>query len=1075
MIKYQNYHRHSSYSNIFTPDSSMMLEDYAKRAIELDHKILSSCEHGWQGHYYNTYDIAKKYNLKFIFGTEAYWVKNRYDKDKTNSHICIFAKSENGRRAINKVLSIANIEGYYYKPRVDLELLLSLPSEDVFLSSACVAFWHYEDVENIIVKLHNHFKDNFMLETQYHDTDKQKEINQRILELSQKYNIDIIMGCDSHYVYPHQAKERDDVLQAKGIRYEEEYGWFLDYPNGDEAYERFITQGILTDEQILKAINNTNIFLNFNDIKFNDNIKLPSLYPELSQKEKNKKYTTLLTKKWKEYSKSIPEEEHKTYINGIQQEVNVIRNTNMADYFLIDYAIVEEAIKNGGIITKSGRGSGVGYFTNTLLGFSKVDRFTSPITLYPERFISESRILETRSLPDLDLNTGNPEIFAQAQSKILGENHAYPMIAFGTFKRKSAFKLYAKSQNLPFEVANEISLQLEKYEKDLLYADEDDKDTIDVYDYVEEQHHNLVKDSEKYMGIISDKKSHPCGYLIYQGDIPSEIGLIKCKSESTGKEVITTVIDGAVAEKYKFLKNDLLKVDVSLLIDKIYNRIGIKAHTVNELMEIIKDNKKVWSIYSNGYTLGVNQVEKESTRQKAMKYAPSNISELCAFIAAIRPAFKSMYKIFESRKPFDYGIKSFDKIIQTEELPHSFVLYQEQTMATLNYAGFPIDECYGIIKSIAKKHPEKVKPLKEKFIYGFTQKIIEEDQIEEIQAIEMSEKVWTIIDNSCQYGFNSAHAFCMSLDSAYCAYLKSHYPLEFYETLLKVYTEKKNKDKVSLLKKEMKDGFNIELEDLKWGSDNRDFVIIQDENKITQTLASIKYLSQKLANDLYRLSQKKQYNNFIKLLYDLKDIKSLNSKQLDILVRLGYFKEFAGVKKILKFLIYFDKLSESKQLSKEKAVELKIPNNIIEKYSRQTEKTYMDLDINGLLLEIWNKIKDTDYSVKEKIQTEIELIGYPKTIDFSISKEYAFITEINTRYSYIPTLYYINDGTFESFKTDMRAYKKNPYEQFDIIKITGFKERFKKKYIGKDSKGKAIYETTDEKEIVLSNWLKEEL
>ena len=1075
MIKFQNFHRHSSYSNIFTPDSSVMIEDYAKRAVELEHKILSSCEHGWQGHYYNTYDLAKKYNLKFIFGTEAYWVKNRFDKDRTNSHICIFAKSEIGRRAINKILSQANIEGYYYKPRVDLELLLSLPNDEVFISSACVAFWLYEDIKDIIIQLHNHFKENFMLEVQYHDTDKQKEINRMIVDLSNNHSIDIIMGCDSHYIYPHQSQERDDVLQAKGIRYEEEYGWYLDYPNGEEAYNRFITQGILNEQNILKAINNTNIFLEFEDIKFNDNIKLPTLYPDLTQKEKDKKYTTLLTKKWNEYSETVPKEEHERYIEGMKQEVKIIKNTSMSDYFLIDHAIVEEALKNGGIITKSGRGSGVGYFTNTLLGFSNVDRFTSPITLYPERFISESRILETKSLPDLDLNTGNPEVFAQAQTTILGENHAYPMIAFGTFKRKSAFKLYAKSQELPFEIANEISTQLEKYERDLLYADEDDKDTIDVYDYVNEQYHNLVKDSEKYMGIISEKKSHPCGYLIYAGDIPSEIGLIKCKSESTGKEVITTVIDGAVAEKYKFLKNDLLKVDVSLLIDKIYKRIGIKAHTVNELMEIIKGNKKVWDIYSTGFTLGINQVEKESTRKKVMKYAPTNISELCAFIAAIRPAFKSMYSIFESRKPFDYGIKSFDKIIQTEELPQSFVLYQEQTMATLNYAGFPIDECYGIIKSISKKHPEKVKPLKEKFINGFTEKIIEEDQIEKYQAQKMSEKVWTIIDNSCQYGFNSAHAYCMSLDSAYCAYLKSYYPLEFYETLLKVYTEKKNKEKVSMLKKEMKEGFNIELENFKWGSDNRDFVIIKDENKITQTLASLKYLSQKLANDLYKLSTKKIYDNFIELLNDLSKLKSLNSRQLNILVKINYFQEFAGAKKILQFLKYYDVLSTAKQLSKEKAKELKIPENIMLNYSRATEKTYMELNVLGLLQEIWDKITDKSLNLKDQIQTEIEYLGYPSTINQSISKEYAFIVDINTRYSYIPTLYYINDGTFETIKTDMKNYKKNPYEKFDIIKIINLTERFKKKYMGKNENSKAIYETTEEKEIILSNWVKEDL
>ena len=152
----------------------------------------------------------------------------------------------------------------------------------------------------------------------------------------------------------------------------------------------------------------------------------------------------------------------------------------------------------------------------------------------------------------------------------------------------------------------------------------------------------------------------------------------------------------------------LLLFYVVLLVDMIYKRIGIKPHTVNELMELVKNDPLVWDIYASGYTMGVNQVEKASTTRKSMKYQPRNVSELSAFIAAIRPAFKSMYSKLENREDFSYDIPAFDKILQTEELPQSFILYQEQTMNTLNYAGFPIDECYGIIKAIAKKHPERL-------------------------------------------------------------------------------------------------------------------------------------------------------------------------------------------------------------------------------------------------------------------------------------------------------------------------------------------------------------------------------
>ena len=380
---------------------------------------------------------------------------------------------------------------------------------------------------------------------------------------------------------------------------------------------------------------------------------------------------------------------------------------------------MKDGVEHGGLITDTGRGSAVGFFTNTLCGFSKIDRFKSAIKLYPERFISTTRILETRSLPDIDLNVGTPEIFEQAQKRVLGENHAVAMIAFGTLKKLSAFKIYAKAQNMDFELANTISKQISQYDEAVNNAPEEEKDEINIYDFVDERYSEYIEKSKDYWGVISDKKPAPSAYLLYDGDIRKEIGLIKCKSRTSKKEYITCVIDGAIAENYKFLKNDILKVDVVLLIDLVFKRIGIDHFDVNTLIDKTKNDKKTWDIYANGLTIGINQVEKEGTKNKCMRYKPHNISELSAFVAAIRPGFKSMYSKFESREDFSYGIPTLDNLLRTEELPVSYIFFQEQCMMVLNYAGFPMSECYSAIKAIAKKHPEKVKPLKTKFIKGF--------------------------------------------------------------------------------------------------------------------------------------------------------------------------------------------------------------------------------------------------------------------------------------------------------------------------------------------------------------------
>ena len=1080
----QNYHKHDSYSNIYVPDSAAVQEDYAKRAVEVGHKVLSSVQHGWAGYYFETFELAKKYDLKFIFGAEAYWVKDRHEKDRTNGHIILLAKNENGRRAINSILSTANEDGYYFRPRVDMELLLSLPADDVMITTACIAFWHYEDIEDLLVQLHSHFKNNLFLEIQYHNTEPQINLNKRILALSEKYGIEMIVGMDSHYIYPEQSKERDYILAAKNVHYDDEQGWYMDYPDDDTTIQRFLAQGVFTKEQIQRAMDNTDLLLEFDDYTvlpngepnpiFSKDIKLPTLYdgkheingkllPKLTQEERNKEYSKLITRLFKEYMKGVPPEQYDEYFEGIKTEVQVIKDTNMSDYFLIDYYMVKRAIEMGGVLTNSGRGSSVGYFTNTLLGFSKVDRFQSPIKLYPERFISKSRILETKSLPDIDLNWGTPDIAAEAQEQILGKDHAYPMIAFGTCKKKSAFKLYARAQNMDFDLANTISAQIEKYDEALKYADDDEKDDINIYDYVDEQYHSYIDASKKYQGIIMDKKKAPCAYLLYNGSIREEIGLIKCKSETTKKEYMTAVIDGAIAENYKFLKNDILKVDVVLLIDMIYKRIGIKPHTVNELMELVRNDPLVWGIYANGYTMGVNQVEKASTTRKSMKYQPKNVSELSAFIAAIRPAFKSMYSKLENREDFSYNIPAFDKILQTEELPQSFILYQEQTMNTLNYAGFPIDECYGIIKAIAKKHPEKVRPLKERFINGFRDRIMEEGTPKE-KAEEDAARVWQIISDSCGYGFNSAHAYCMALDSLYNAYLKAHYPYEFYEVLLQTYSDKGKKDKVAELKQEMSRAFGIIEGEYKFGLDNRKFVADPEHHTIYPSLLSIKGLSQGCANDLYALG-KKQYDSFYELWKDLKKKKNLNSGKINTLIEIGYFDDFGSIGKIKRFVEILDKLYERSQFSKSDPPMEFI--KYIKKYSEETEKQYRKFDYDSALHEIWYDLDDVDIPLGERLKYELDNIGYVKTCMPDMSPDYAFVQEYECKYKNPKlTLYRLCDGTTEIVKVRRKKYDEAPIYVGDIIKTMECSEEGR---WSKDSNGD-WQQSQQDKENILKKW-----
>ena len=431
------------------------------------------------------------------------------------------------------------------------------------------------------------------------------------------------------------------------------------------------------------------------------------------------------------------------------------------------------------MLTYTGRGSAPSYFTNMLLGFTSIDRYAIPVTMYPDRFISADR-LRAGNLPDIDMNCGDVEPFAQAQAEIMGEWKSAPMVAFGTLKRLSAWKMYCRAAGVQFEIANTISEQLKKYELDVKHADEDEKDDIDVFSYVPEEYHEQLRMSEKYLGMIDSISPHPCAYLLCQNDIRREIGIFRMSSK-TGKKktVYAAFIDGATAESYGYLKNDLLKVDVVKINAEAYKKIGMKQPTVPELLAMTAKDQDTWSMYAKGLTMGLNQAEKEKSTEKVKRYKPMNISELSAFVAGIRPAFQSMVNSLLDRRHFDYRIPALDKLLQTKEMPSSYILYQEQMMTVLQYAGFSAPESYAAIKAIAKKHPEKVLPLKARFLKGFAEKLVTEG-VDSHTASQTSDQVWVIISDACGYGFNSSHSVAVALDSLYTAYAKAHYPLETY-------------------------------------------------------------------------------------------------------------------------------------------------------------------------------------------------------------------------------------------------------------------------------------------------------
>ena len=1039
-----NYHKHTSLSNRYMKDSPLLPIDYwneLKARYGDKSCIYTTVEHGWAGNYFKQYDDLEKFNkkngtnIRWIYGAEAYWVKDRHEPDRSNCHIVLLARTDKGRKAINKILSIANKDGYYARPRIDLELIGQLPYDDVMITTACVAFWNkYDDIGDIVRHLAESFP-HFYLEVQAHDTPAQKELNRRIIQISEELLVPIIAGCDSHVITESQMLDRDELLKSGNIHYEDEDGWYMDYPTYDVLFDRFKQQGVLTDDQIKAAINNTNVLFEFEDIKLDRSLKVPVI-KELrnkTQEERNHIFEQILKDEWFLQKADINKDKLQQYYQEIKHDIGEIEACNMADYFILSYMVMKRGQeKYGGILTPSGRGSAVSMYLNKLLRLTKVDKVNSPVLMYSERFLTKERVLDSHTPPDIDNNVSDRQPFIQAQRDLVGELGTYDLLALGTLKFKAAWKMYARAYNVEPDTANEVSKQIDRYETAKKHAE--DGETVDIHKYIEPKYQELVDGCKKYLGIYDTAKGHPCGCLCYEGDIESDIGISLCKSEATGKEVLVANIESGTIDAFGYLKQDYLIVDSIGLTYDIYKEAGIEPFTVNQLLEKIAHDDATWQIYADGYTQCVNQCEQPKSTQKVMRYKPKNIAELTQFIAAIRPSFQSMYQTFEQRQHFDYGIKALDDLLQDEYCSSSFILYQESLMKVLGFAGFPMSETYTIIKAISKKKDYIIKDAKPKFIKNFAQAILDTGETDDDnKAHELADKVWTIIENSAAYGFNSAHAYCMAIDSVTIAYLKAHYPLEFYKCVLQRFTDKGEKDKVALIKQEMlKRGYK--LKDIQFGDDNRSFNIDRANNCIVQTMASIKDMPKSAPEALYELG-KSDIKNRAALYQALMDDPRINKKAIEILFHLGYFNKFAQPNRLIAEYEIYQKYISVKVLTKSSFDDIMI-DVIRPCCGKETEKQFREIDNKALITALIKQANIKPTTIVDRIKWQLEYLGYCTVSDPNSDPNDWLILDVKTTgYGTVYcTLYNLCYGAERTYRANKKFWTNHQLSKGDVIR-----------------------------------------
>ncbi|WP_294402495.1 PHP domain-containing protein [uncultured Clostridium sp.] len=997
--EYVNYHKHTMYSNLKALDCVVKPRDYMERMVELNHKTYVTTEHGNMGNVYEAYTLCGEYKFNMVVAVEAYFVKDRFEKDRSNYHLVIIAKNDVGRKQINKIMSEANITGYYYKPRIDEELLLSLNPDDVMITTACTGgILRMDDIEEYLLKLKEHFKNNLYIETQCHSHESQVDHNKLALKLSKKLNIPLIHANDSHYILPEDSKYRDAFLRGKGIRYPEEDGFILDYPSYDTIVKRYKEQGVLSEDEIYESLENTLVINDFR-CHFDKDIKLPKI-----SENPNKKLKEIIKNKWNQVKVNIPKSRHKEYIEAIKYEMDIIEKTGMEEYFVLDYEIIKRSQDvYDGVITRTGRGSAPSFFITNLLELTNLDRLDSPITLYPTRFMSVERILGTKSLPDIDINASDREPLIKASKDILGEDGVHWLISYKPLQDSSAFRLWCKSQNMSIDDYNDIAKDIDNYRDDSYWGP-------------------IIEESKVFVGVVESVAPSPCSFLLLDKPISEEVGLMKVGDE------ICCCLDGYNCDFYKYLKNDYLAVTVWKIIEDTCKLAGIDIPTIKELDALL--DEQTFKMYELGLTATLNQADSQFATEFLKRYKPKTLGEMSAFVASIRPGFASLVENFIDRKPYTTGVEALDEILKDS---YHYLMYQESIMKYLVWLGIPESQTYDIIKKIAKKKfkEDELIQLKAKLFLNWLKVVGEEKGFDE---------TWQVIEDASKYSFNASHSLSYAYDSLYGAYLKSHYPLEYYTVSLNIYQG--DMDKTTRLLSEF-EYFGIKLEGAKFGKSKGEYFLDKEENVIYKGIGSLKYLNSNIGNELYEISKEKKYSNFIEVLERLSETK-LNSRQLEILIKIGYFSEYGKSAKLMRMYKEFDAYYNRKTYSKKNFEN----HDLLRKYAGvETKAMFKELDKIGFLKEYSESFEDEELSFSERIKAEIEYMGTPISTDSNYPKNVFAVKEINVKYSPVLTIYRACDGRQAVVKTDKKLINEFSLEPGDMIRVTSTNKKPKKKVI----------------------------
>ena len=560
------------------------------------------------------------------------------------------------------------------------------------------------------------------------------------------------------------------------------------------------------------------------------------------------------------------------------------------------------------------------------------------------------------------------------------------MVAYKPLQESSGFRLWCKAHDMHISEYDEVAKNLEQYADDPKWK-------------------SLIDGSKHFVGVVESVAPSPCSFLLSNDKISEMVGLIK------GGDVMCCCLDGYNCDVYKFLKNDYLTVSVYSIIDGVYKLLGKPIDKIDDLLA--KCDERVWALYADGITSTINQADSDYDKSILKRYKPKNLSELAAYVAAIRPGFASLLENFIERMPYTTGVKELDDILEDS---FHYLMYQESIMKYLVWLGIEEKTTYDIIKKIAKKKfkEHELNELKQTLLGGWIRNVGTEDGFAD---------TWKVVEDAASYSFNSAHALSVAIDSLYGAYLKANYPLEYFTVTMSLYSG--DIPRTICLTKEL-EYFGIELKGIKFRYSKADYNMDRGTNSIFKGLSSVKYISAGLAELLYYMKDE-HFDSFI----DFLDANPCDSKQTSILICLGYFDEFGDRSVLQQIQSLYLAWRHRKQISIDSCP---LPHESMLKYATNTGKTYKIFDTVGMIKELCGREDIQPMSLQEIVRAEIEYLGYINYVNKDLADDY-YVIDINAKFSPVVKAYSFGTGDTITMKINKQIYENAPLSKNDIIRV----------------------------------------